>query len=83
MLDGWERLFGLDPLENDSTPRVKDTDRDRLSNYQEYLGSDGEAPILLELFHRTPTVMVREIWFVKSCPLTSVVISPNPYGTRL
>ena len=47
MLDGWERLFGLDPLENDSTPRVKDTDRDRLSNYQEYLGSDGEAPIFI------------------------------------
>ena len=22
MLDGWERLFGLDPLENDSTRRV-------------------------------------------------------------
>ena len=47
MLDGWERLFGLDPLENDSIPRVKDTDRDRLSNYQEYLGSDGEAPIFI------------------------------------
>ena len=46
MLDGWERLFGLDPLENDSTPRVKDTDRDRLSTTK-YLGSDGEAPIFI------------------------------------
>ena len=47
MLDGWERLYGLDPLENDNIPRIKDTDRDRLSNYQEYLGADGEAPIFI------------------------------------
>ena len=37
-------------LENDTLPRVKDTDRDRLSNYQEYLGLMAKRPSFMELF---------------------------------
>ena len=46
MLDGWERLYGLDPLENDNIPRIKDTDG-IVSQTIKYLDADGEAPIFI------------------------------------
>ncbi|MBT5380602.1 MAG: S8 family serine peptidase, partial [Opitutae bacterium] len=59
MMDGWERLYGLDPVEHDLIPLQKDTDRDHLSNYQEYLGSDGEAPIFIGEVLPATTLLTR------------------------
>lgn len=44
--DGWEVYYGLDP--NDSSGNngaLGDPDDDGLSNYEEYVGADGEAPV--------------------------------------
>ena len=47
MQDGWERLYGLDPLTHDFIPLVIDSDSDNLPNYIEYLGADTKAPVFI------------------------------------